>query len=79
MAASVLIINPFPPNVPLKLFPVNVENPQIFSGVIKKEHCKEMDYPDINSTHWLTTCIWDKVYESGSSKIFGRQPLKNLK
>ena len=23
--------------------------------------------------------IWDKVFKSGPSKIFGRQPVKNLK
>ena len=27
----------------------------------------------------MAIVIWDKVFKNGPSKIFGRQPLKNLK
>ena len=31
-----------------------------------------LNFPSLN-------VIWDKVFKNGTSKIFGRQPLKNLK
>ena len=36
---------------------------------------------DLNSNNIgsQTTTIWDKVFKNRSSKICGRQPLKNLK
>ena len=36
-------------------------------------------YFDSALTARSLTFMWDKVFKSGSSKIFGRQPLKNLK
>ena len=51
--------------------------------VIKKNFCFKIGKPALDivleySTKIRRSLIWDKLFKSGLSKFFGRQPLKNL-
>ena len=46
---------------------------------MKLSYIQEFGKGEHNSSEYFLHTIWDKVFKNGPSKIFGRQPLKNIK
>ena len=68
-----------------KLFGTNVPHVSILSSIYKMlKKLGRMKIKEGIGTKWVnmdytSKSIWGKVFKNGSSKICGRQPLKNLK